>query len=63
MKAPRPFDPVLAKIDYQGDLGQEQWNEVVFYDGESWRSYADSETFQDGENVSKWVYCNDAFNE
>lgn len=55
-KAPTEFEPVLAKISHQNDLGLSQWYEVVYYDNK-WRSYSNSQTFEDGEMVLKWKYC------
>lgn len=52
--------PVLALIKTIGDLGAQEWREVVYHDGEQWRSYAGSKTFDDGEQVARWVFAADA---
>jgi hypothetical protein len=56
---PTELRPVLALIRAQGDLGLQEWREVVYYDDEAeeWRSYAGSDTFEDGEQVVRWVYA------
>jgi hypothetical protein len=53
--------PILAKISHQTDLGVSQWYEVVYYADGKWRSYSGSKTFEDGERVIKWNYCNQIF--
>ncbi len=50
---------VLAVITHQGCLGLSVWREVVAHNGKEWISYAGSDTFSDGEQVSKWVYCDE----
>lgn len=58
---PNELEPVLAKITHQNDLGQPQWYEVVYYVDGKWRSYSGSKTFEDGERVVEWVYCQNIF--
>ena len=60
-KTPKELYPVLAKIEHINDLGKSKWYEVVYYD-DGWFSYAGSRTFQDGEQVIDWKYCEDIFN-
>jgi len=63
MEIPLEGEPVLAKIEHQNNLGKSSWYEVVFYREElggdiaGWKSYSDSKTFDDGEQVVKWKYC------
>ena len=57
---PKALIPVLAEIEHQGDLGKASFPEVVHHDGERWRSYSGSKTFEDGEQVVNWVYAKDA---
>ena len=52
--------PVLALIKTHGDLGPQEWREVVYHDGDRWQSYAGSKTFDDGEQVARWVFAADA---
>ena len=59
-KAPKEFHPVLAKIEHINDLGKSKWYEVVYYNN-GWNSYTGSRTFQDGEQVVDWKYCEDIF--
>lgn len=65
MELPKESEPVLAEISAQGDLGRSSWFEVVYYDEESgrWRSFSGSSTFEDGEQVLRWVYAKDCFRE
>ena len=56
MPLPRPLEPVLAKVFGINSLGASIWHEVVYHDGERWRHYHGSTTFNDGETVKKWVY-------
>lgn len=59
---PKELEPVLAQIQHIGDLGLSKWYEVVYLDTEKqWCSFAESKTFQDGEQVVKWKYCEDCF--
>lgn len=58
---PNELEPVLAKISHQNDLGNPKWYEVVYYVDGKWRSYAGSNTFEDGEKVVEWVYCSEQF--
>ena len=60
-KTPEKLHPVLAKIEQINDLGRAKWYEVVYYN-DGWYSYAGSKTFQDGEQVIDWKYCEDIFN-
>ena len=55
-KIPEEAEPVLAKIEVQGDLGKESWSEVVYHNGTSWASYQESPTFEKGEQVVDWIY-------
>ncbi len=48
--------PVLAKIKQLNSNGFSYWYEVVYHDGENWRSYSGSDTFKDAEVVVKWRY-------
>ena len=52
------LEPVLALITHQGDLGKNEWYEVVYF-FKKWQSYACSKTFEDGERVVKWKYVKD----
>ena len=61
-KTPKECRPVLAKIEQINDLGKSTWYEVVYYD-DKWYSYSGSKTFDDGEQVVKWKYCEDIFKE
>lgn len=54
----KPLEPVLAEIEHINDLGKSKWYEVIYFD-ENWRSYAGSNTFQDGEKVIRWKYVKD----
>lgn len=56
--SPNELEPVLAFITHQGDLGKNEWYEVVYF-FEKWCSYAGSKTFNDGEQVVKWKYVKD----
>jgi hypothetical protein len=58
-EAPEEGRPVLALIHYTHDLGPDEWREVVYHDGNEWRSFAGSDTFEDGERVVRWVYAED----
>lgn len=58
VNVPNRFEPVLALIMHQGDLGKSEWYEVVYFYQE-WCSYAESKTFEDGERVIKWKYVTD----
>ena len=51
--SPNQLEPVLALITHQGDLGRNEWYEVVYY-YDKWCSYSGSKTFDDGEQVVKW---------
>lgn len=59
---PIELRPVLALIRAQGDLGLQEWREVVYYNDVMgrWHSYAGSDTFEDGERVVRWVYAEEA---
>lgn len=57
-KYPKESLPVLAKIVYQGDLGESTWYEVVYYYNK-WRCFAGSDTFSGGERVVKWIHIED----
>ena len=61
MSTPKDFNPVLAKIASTNDLGRSEYWEVVYYDGDKglWCSYTGSDTFEDGEVVLGWQYCNE----
>lgn len=48
---------VLAKISYTGSLGESRWYEVVYHGGTKWQAYDGSRTFEDGEQVKAWIYC------
>ena len=61
-KTQKEFHPVLAKIEHINDLGKSKWYEVVYYKN-GWNSYTGSRTFQDGEQVIDWKYCEDIFKE
>lgn len=56
--SPNELEPVLALITHQGDLGKNEWYEVVYF-FHKWQSYAGSKTFEDGEQVVKWKYVKD----
>jgi hypothetical protein len=51
--------PILAYIEHHNDLGKSLWYEVVLYHNNEWKSIDNSNTFNDGEKVLKWEYCND----
>jgi hypothetical protein len=55
---PNELEPVLALINHQGDLGKNEWYEVVYF-FQKWCSYSESKTFDDGEQVVKWKYVKD----
>lgn len=59
MKLPVEGKCVLAVITHQGYLGLSVWREVVAHNGDKWIAYSGSGTFSDGEQVDKWVYCDD----
>jgi hypothetical protein len=56
--SPNELEPVLALINHQGDLGKNEWYEVVYF-FQKWCSYSESKTFDDGEQVVKWKYVKD----
>ena len=56
--SPNQLEPILALITRQGDLGKNEWYEIVYF-FEKWCSYAGSKTFDDGEQVVKWKYVKD----
>lgn len=57
---PKDMRDVLARVESQRDLGKTSWYEVVYHNGEEWRSYYGSDTFSTlGDNVIDWVYCDD----
>jgi hypothetical protein len=60
MKTPKELEPVLAEIEHVNDLGKSTWFEVVYF-CEEWCSYSGSDTFDDGEKVIRWKYCNECF--
>ena len=60
MGTPIEFKPVLARIQHTNDLGLSKYYEVVYYAGE-WYSYSGSKTFNDGETVVDWTYCEYCF--
>lgn len=62
MGTPKDLKPVLAKIQHQNSLGLSQWYEVVYFDDmcdKTWKSYAGSKTFEDGERVVAWGYADE----
>ena len=59
MNLPEELKPVLAKIFTITDLGANIYHEVVYHDGDNWKSYAGSKTFDDAEQVKKWVYVSE----
>ena len=56
---PREAEPVLAQIRQINSLGKSGWHEVVYHDGQNWKSYEASKTFNDGERVVQWRYVNE----
>lgn len=58
---PKELVPVLAEIFHSNELGQGAHFEVVYHDGEEWRSYAGSDTFENGEQVLQWRYAKECF--
>lgn len=56
---PREAEPVLAQISQINSLGKSGWHEVVYHDGQNWKSYEASKTFNDGEIVMQWRYVNE----
>jgi hypothetical protein len=59
-EVPNELEPVLALINHQGDLGKNEWYEVVYF-SQKWCSYSGSKTFDDGERVIEWKYCKEQF--
>lgn len=59
VKTPKELLPVLAKIEQINDLGKSKWYEVVYFNGDEWKSYSHNETFK----VLDWKYCKDVFND
>lgn len=60
MDTPKDLKPVIARIRHQNSLGLSQWYEVVYFDDmydQTWKSYAGSKTFEDGEQVIAWEYA------
>lgn len=63
MEIPLEGEPVLAYIEHQNGFDKRHWYEVVFYreelggDEAGWKSYSGSDTFDNGEQVIKWKYC------
>lgn len=55
-QTPIELKSVLAKISHVNDLGKSEWYEVIYY-SEGWQSYSGSDTFEDGEKVLSWEYC------
>lgn len=55
-KFPNPLEPVFAHIHQVNSLGNSQWYEVVYHDGEYWCSYSGSDTFNGYETVLDWKY-------
>ena len=53
--------PVLAEIEYVNDLGKGTYFEVIYHDGKQWCSFFGSKTFEDGEQVIKWIYADKMF--
>lgn len=56
---PHEAEPVLAQISQINSLGKSSWHEVVYHDGQNWKSYEASKTFNDGERVVQWRYVNE----
>lgn len=56
---PSPLSPVLARVQHLNSLSTSSWWEVVYFDDEtrSWCAFAGSKTFEDGEVVKGWIYC------
>ena len=55
-QTPTELKTVLAKISHVNDLGKSEWYEVIYY-SDGWQSYSGSDTFEDGEKVLRWEYC------
>ena len=55
-QTPTELKSVLAKISHLNDLGISEWYEVVYY-SDGWQPYSGSDTFEDGEDVLSWEYC------
>lgn len=53
---PREGEPVLAQISQINSLGKSNWHEVVYHDGQNWKAYEGSKTFNDCEQVVQWRY-------
>jgi hypothetical protein len=51
--------PVLATIAHTSCLGPSTWFEVVYHDGDKWCAFASSNTFKDGEQVTRWKYADE----
>lgn len=50
--------PILARIEAHTDTGYQSWPEVIYHDGNNWKSYHGSTTFEDGEHVVEWQFIN-----
>lgn len=60
---PREFENVVARLTAITDLGRSEWHEVVYHDGDEWRAFAGSNTFQTaGDRVIDWRYVAECFN-
>lgn len=51
--------PVLACIASVNDLGPTTHYEVVYHNGSVWCSFAGSNTFNNGEQVTRWKYADE----
>lgn len=49
--------PVLAEISYLNDLAQGTYFEVIYHDGKKWCAFFGSKTFENGEQVLRWIYA------
>lgn len=58
---PKEFEPILAEISHLNDLLRGNFFEVIYHDGKEWCAYFSSDTFQNGEQVIRWLYAKECF--
>lgn len=56
---PLELKPVIAKIKTSNELGSFTFYEVVYHNETDWCSFFGSNTFDKGEQVVNWKYCED----
>lgn len=59
MNMPEDLKSVLAEIEAVTCVGRHRWYKVVYYCDGHWNSFADSKTFQDGEQVARWYHIDE----